>query len=212
VSLFGRARRPGRPSAPDDLRLAALERLARRREPRRPAEPPFFTECVIGYRQWLADPVWDELRPIGGDVAPPWEPGVNTARCHRPLPIVEIDGAWEQLAEHAAPDGDCQCGLYSLRRLYRGWFLNEDGADERTVVGAVASWGRIEVHPTGIRAEHACIVALVHRSWFGPDRDTVERIAEHYGVEVVGLRGLEAAAMRHGAPLPDSRHGDIRFS
>jgi hypothetical protein len=96
-----------------------------------------------------------------------------------------------------------------LRHLYRGWFLSELPADQRTVVGAVASWGRLEVHRTGIRAEHACIVALVHRPWFGPDRAAIHRIARRYGVEVVGLRDLEAAASRHGAPLPDALHDQI---
>ena len=93
--------------------------------------------------------------------------------------------------------------------MYPGWFLSELPDDERTVVGAVASWGRVEVHRTGIRAERACIVALVHRSWSGPDRAAIHRIARRYGVEVVGLRDLEAEASRHGAPLPDVLHDQV---
>jgi hypothetical protein len=54
-----------------------------------------------------------------------------------------------------------------------------------------------------MRAEHACIVALVHRPWIGRDRDAVERIVADDRVEVVPLRGIEAAAGRHGDTLHD---------
>jgi len=172
-----------------------------------------FTQCVVGYRAWIADS--DLLWPIAVRHAPPWQPGVNTAQCRRDAPRLasEAEPACERSPQHVAPDAECRCGLYSLRNLRREWgcWLSIDAGDEWTVVGAVASWGRIEVHRAGFRAEHARVVALAHRPWAGADGAAVHRIAERYGVEVTGLCDLEVAASRYGAPLPDKLHDQIAF-
>jgi glycine cleavage system H protein len=90
------------------------------------------------------------------------------------------------------------CGLYALydpsdRRL-------DFRADQ--AVGAVAAWGELEVHRTGFRAEHACIVALAVPERADPDaRDALERASARYRVPLVPAARLSAEARRHGAPL-----------
>jgi hypothetical protein len=72
-------------------------------------------------------------------------------------------------------------------------------------VGATASWGHLQVHAAGFRAEYACIVALGYQQ--SAMRDTIAalaRIASRYRVQLVPLTELEQVASRHGTPLPDT--------
>ena len=175
------------------------------------SELPTFSQCVIGYRRWQMDdrgrlwPLWMADRP--------WEPGVNVARC----PC----GSWTSLrftyrthggrvvlepeADHAAPAGECTCGLYSWRRPPDYWHEEAKWSTPPRVVGAVASWGRMQVHRDGFRAEFACIVTL---AWH-PDISTaglnvLDHLARDYRAELVEMDRLEEAARRHGSPLADT--------
>jgi hypothetical protein len=176
-----------------------------------PAEVPAFSECVVGYRAWRIDSR-DRLWPIS-DRRSPWETGINDARCN-----CSVDGSTSLDAsrrdgrrvpechpEHEAPDADCTCGLYSWRRPRSGWALDHRLAAGSMVCGAVASWGRLQVHRDGFRAARACVVALAYPP--GTRADVVrklERVARRYRVELVALDRLEETASRHGSPLPDS--------
>jgi hypothetical protein len=71
------------------------------------------------------------------------------------------------------------------------------------VVGAVASWGQIQVHADGFRAEQACVVVLAYPDTRPDTIPAVERIAAGYQAQVAPLSELEQAASRHGSPLPD---------
>ncbi|MDX6728826.1 MAG: hypothetical protein QOK49_3631 [Baekduia sp.] len=146
---------------------------------------PDYLEAVIGYRAWHADD--DGLLRPWTFTALAWEPGVNAATCARDV-------------RHAPPVSDCMCGLYALT----------DPADRRLdfradqAVGAEAAWGDMEVHRSGFRAEHACIVALALPGRAGHEqRVALEQAAERYGVPLVAPEALSAEARRHGAPLPD---------
>ncbi|MBI5106142.1 MAG: SCP2 sterol-binding domain-containing protein [Solirubrobacterales bacterium] len=145
---------------------------------------PDFVEPVLGYRAWHVDD--DGLLRPWTFTALPWAPGVNTAVCARDK-------------RHAPPVADCMCGLYALsepgdRRLH----LQGDQA-----VGAVAAWGELEVHRTGFRAEHACVVALaLPEKPLDEHRERLARAAARYGVPLVPASLLSAEAQRHGAPLP----------
>src|SRR3954451_8430790 len=150
-----------------------------------PEHAPDFVEAVVGYRAWhLEDD--GTLRPWTF-TALPWQPGANRAVCARDV-------------RHAPPVADCMCGLYALtdpsdRRL-------DFRADQ--AVGAIAAWGDLEVHRTGFRAEHACVVALARPDGPGAEqRERLERAAARYGVPLVPAPELSAEAGRHGAPLPD---------
>ena len=172
---------------------------------------PTFSECVVGYRRWSAD-AEGQLWPLHSRRRP-WQPGVNTARCNCRTPNgLKFDWSWhegrrvlEPAAEHLAPSGDCVCGLYSWRRPPAAWSKQARLSIPPAVVGAVASWGRIQVHDTGFRAEHACVVTLAYHPDTGPDAiETLRQIAEHYRVATVPITELEQAASQHGSPLPDA--------
>lgn len=176
----------------------------------RDLEIPTFAECVVGYRAWLADEQ-DRLWPIGARRRP-WEPGVNTARCNC--------GTWDRLRfewsefggrrilepapPHLAPEDDCTCGLYSWRRPSESWWDDPAWLTPPRVAGAVACWGRMQVHGEGFRAEHACVVTLAYAADAGSGAlRTLERIARRYRVDLVSLDDLESAASSHGEPLPE---------
>jgi hypothetical protein len=69
------------------------------------------------------------------------------------------------------------------------------------VAGAVVVWGRVEAHPTGMRAEHARIVGLEQPLTHGDKRRELDTIAAHLSVPVVPHSALRDLAMTHGLPL-----------
>jgi len=175
---------------------------------------PTFSECVIGYRAWRAD---DEglLWPLYSR-HDPWLPGVNTARCQRSwqtrLALKWLWGERDQrvfgaATKHAAPAQDCACGLYTWRRPSRRWYEHPALSTPPRIVGAVASWGHLQVHRDGFRAEHACVVTLAYPDGVPAAAAALERLAARYRVEAVPLSELERAASRHGSPLPESIEG-----
>jgi hypothetical protein len=172
---------------------------------------PTFSECVVGYRRWHADehnrlwPLWASRRP--------WTPGANTARCNCASSASlrfewsEFDGRriLEPAPPHDAPDQNCECGLYSWRLPRRSWQTDVSRSTPPSVVGAVASWGRMQVHADGFRAEHACVVLLAHHhSVSGEELSRLMEIGELYRVDVVGVEELERRAGEYGSPLPAS--------
>lgn len=172
-------------------------------------DPPTFSECVIGYRRWIADPD-GQLWPIS-DRRRPWRPGVNQARCNAHAPSHGLQWAnsngrtvLEWLPAHDAPISDCDCGLYSWRRPAVEWYDNSFSTELPNVVGAVASWGALHVHDAGFRAQYACIVTIAH-----PDDatsqvlTTLQAIASRYRADLSPLSALESVASVHGSPLPD---------
>jgi hypothetical protein len=185
-------------------------------EVRDPASVPTFSECVIGYRAWRADEHL-QLWPLRS-ARRPWIPGINTARCNCRSPgCLRFEWSWhegrrvlEPAPEHVAPTDACVCGLYSLRRPRRVWYEAPPPRASGVVgvplavVGAVASWGHLQVHDAGFRAEHACIVTLAYHPKAPPEvLATLREIAARYGVELVPLAELEQAASCHGTPLPE---------
>jgi hypothetical protein len=174
---------------------------------------PTFSECVIGYRAWRAD---DQglLWPLYSR-RDPWLPGTNTARCHRSwqtrLALRWLWGERDQRvfapASHSAPAQGCACGLYTWRRPSRRWNEHPALCTPPRVVGAVASWGHIQVHADGFRAEHACVVALAYPDSHPDAGRALDPIATRYRVEIVPLSDLERAASRHGSPLPEELEG-----
>jgi hypothetical protein len=140
---------------------------------------PLFGECLVGYRRWCVGPdatLWPAgTIPEAGDVHRAWEPGPNVA--------------WCPLHGHAAPDLACTCGLHA--------YAAPPEQVHGFVLGAIAAWGAVCLHPSGFRAEHAQVTALVE----GLGSIDADAIAARYGVPVVPLELLEAEAQRHGAPV-----------
>lgn len=146
------------------------------------ARAPDLAEAVIGFRQWRLD----DAMLCSPFVDYTWAQGANTARCAR-------------AADHAepAPGHDCTCGLHAwYRPCPRLGYASRD-----LVGGAVALWGEIELHPTGMRAQHAAIVALALPLPRTTKRHCVLAVADALDVVVVPPRALTAAALDHGRPL-----------
>lgn len=172
-------------------------------------EVPTFSECVIGFRAWLADGE-DRLWPIS-DHRRPWQPGINTARCNCSgagtlrFEWTTLNGrrVLERAPEHEAPGAHCECGLYSWRRPHPRWADDARCTALPRIVGAVACWGAVRVHSVGFRAQHSCVVTLTHADDAAPAAiDVAQAIATRYRVDLVALGDLERAASRHGTPLP----------
>lgn len=154
-----------------------------------------LTWPVIGYREWNL--IGDELlSPLARRA---WTSETMLAEC---LPECHRAGnLWREPVEHdgPAPDPGCVCGLYASYTPAR-----PRGRERWMAVrGAVALWGRIELHRRGMRAEYARVVTLSlppkRRS-----RAASLRAAEVMGVEAVPALELEAAALAHGRPLQPS--------
>lgn len=153
------------------------------------ATAPDLVEAVIGFRQWrLGDERLCSLRL--DDV---WHGGQLDARCHHP----EFcdDG------EHRAPHGSCSCGVYAY---YRPVPPTASLAWPGVVSGAVAMWGELRAHGTGMRAEHAAVVAFALPLDRGAKRRALATLARGLDVDVVTPRHLTRAASAHGSPLPDA--------
>jgi hypothetical protein len=146
---------------------------------------PDFAEAVIGYRQWriheggLWSPFSDEW----------WRRGVNVARCR-------VTGAAHG---EAAPGHDCSCGFHAW---YRPCPPLASPATSSLVAGAVALWGEIELHSSGMRAQYGMVVALVRPVFSRAKRQEVIRMAAALEVEAVPARRLQAVSLEHGAAVP----------
>jgi hypothetical protein len=147
---------------------------------------PDLVHPVIGFRLWRIDDAG--LRSLYHDER--WSRGRQTARC-----------AAGRLAEHdePSPAHTCTCGLYA-------WYepcprLAWAGSDS-LVGGAVVLWGQIELHGTGMRAQHVMIVALALPLTHGAKRRRIVSVADSLEAEAVPARRLAAVANRHGEPVP----------
>ena len=147
---------------------------------------PDLVEHVVGYRQWRIQDsglrsvhTWDR-----------WTAEAMTASC----------GAGTGHAEPAPVNG-CTCGFYAR---YTPVPRTASAATPDLVAGAVALWGRLELHAHGMRGEHARLLALALPITPGPKRRRVRAVAAALGVPAVPARRLEAEALRHGRPIPPS--------
>jgi hypothetical protein len=149
------------------------------------ARAPDLVEAVIGYRQWRIHDgaLWSAYSDDR------WQRGVNAARCHA------ADGGHAE----GAPGQDCSCGIHAW---YRPCPPLASPATSTLVAGAVALWGEIELHSSGMRAQYGMVVALVRPVLSRAKRRDVTRLAASLEVEVVPARLLQSVALRHGSPVP----------
>jgi len=147
---------------------------------------PDLVHPVVGFRLWRVDDAG--LWSLYHDER--WCRGRQTARC-----------AAGRLAQHdePSPAHSCTCGIYA-------WYepcprLAWAGSDT-LVGGAVVLWGRMELHGTGMRAQHAMVVALALPLTHGAKRRRIVSVAESLEADTVPARRLIAAAKRHGEPIP----------
>jgi hypothetical protein len=141
---------------------------------------------VVGFRQW---------RLGAGCLRSPYAGTAwRTAELH-----AKCDSGRHEPAD--APAERCTCGIYVL---YDPCPRTASAAIPDLVSGVVVIWGRIEAHPTGMRASNARIVGLERPLSRGRKRRRIAEIADRLDVPLVAHRELKAAAAVHGLPLPRS--------
>ena len=116
-----------------------------------------------------------------------WSPGPMVARCHATRHV------------EPPPAGDCSCGLYAR---YTPPPRTASAGTPDLVAGAVALWGRLELHPHGMRAECAAVIALALPLTPGRKRRRVRAVAAAMGVPAVPARRLASFALTRAAPIP----------
>jgi hypothetical protein len=148
-----------------------------------PSPAPDLIEPVVGYRQWrLGDEL---LRSMFAHAA--WVGAELTAIC--------------KLGDHdpaIIPAKGCSCGIHAY---YAPCPRTASVGTADLIGGAVVLRGTIELHATGMRGEHARIVALELPFSRGHKRRRVMEIGARMHVPVVPHRELRFVAAEHGSPL-----------
>ena len=158
---------------------------------------PDLTAPVVGFRNWriMRDgPRRGELSSAFIPIA--WPGPVLRAECRR-------FGRAEDFLEapHAAPEPACGCGICA----YHSPTADFSKVDYLGVSGIVTVWGRIVADDSGMRAEQVRIAALgLYSRWTRRQREAVREIADRFGVDLVDLADLAAAAGDYGHTLPPS--------
>ena len=141
---------------------------------------PDLISPVIGFRQWrLRD---DALWSLHAEDR--WARGLLTARC-----------LGDDAHDDPAPLNGCTCGFYAW---YAPTPRTASAATADLVAGAVALWGRVELHAHGMRAQHAMVVALALPLSWGAKRRRLLAVADALEVPTVPARRLKRAALEHG--------------
>jgi hypothetical protein len=95
-----------------------------------------------------------------------WRSGINYALCNN------------KTTNHDAPGGDCKCGLNAFNNLSDADEY-ESFDDARSILGAVAGWGNLEIHVNGWRSEFATPLALL-----GEEDEHLKEIASFYKIPI----------------------------
>jgi hypothetical protein len=144
---------------------------------------PDFVGAVIGFRQFrvIGSGLWSTHAAFR------WHAGEQASTCLAARPHDE-----------PVPAKGCTCGFYARYAPYpRGASMTRD-----LIAGAVALWGRIELHAHGMRAEHASVVVLALPLSFGEKRRRTRAAAVALGIPAVPGSRLIAATAEHGARIP----------
>jgi hypothetical protein len=148
---------------------------------------PDLIEPLIGFRSWWLK--GERLKCLGSDVC--WNGPVMHAACLRGGDPASTGSA----PIHEAPEPECSCGIHVLHSP--GGVI---GREPAKVWGIVSLWGRIIVYRTGMRAQHARIMALAPTD---PGQSLpVARVARRLGVDTLPFGELAEASARYGAPIP----------
>jgi hypothetical protein len=144
---------------------------------------PDLVDPIVGFRQWrLAEgALWSLYSGVR------WSTAELRATC--------TEGRHDPTL---APSNGCSCGIYAC---YDPCPLMASAGRPDFVAGAVVVWGRVEVHATGMRAEHARIVGLEQPLTYRGKRRALDTVAERLRVPVVPHSRLAGVAMAHGLPL-----------
>lgn len=191
------------PAISPEQALAAIGHKPAPDEPAAP--PPHLHGKVIGFRGWTLDG-YKLLSANRRQHGMHWEIGENKAVCKIDQRIQFLGGRDPRRGRppaHEAPHPDCECGLYAYFEPRRENNPHNFRKDE-LIWGAVAAWGRIEVHADGFRAEYAQPVVLAYHPR-QPYEDVIaaEAIASEWNLPFVRLDELPAEAEKHGGLVPE---------
>jgi hypothetical protein len=170
---------------------------------------------AVGYRFWRVDPddAWTRGRlqsPVAETLWPPLE--TLEAECQtRPGLRLARAGLHRHDEQGVSPEPSCSCGIYAYHDIMP---MTRALREEPYMFGgAVLCWGRIVIHPEGMRAQHARPLALCRPESPGVQLRTAALLAEvtrEYAIPLLELRDLVAYASEFGAsykpePGPPSR-------
>jgi hypothetical protein len=157
-------------------------------------EIPDGISPLIGYRGWTVsgDTLQSCFREVEWPVGSPLQ-----SECIRPT-FREDSGILPAPPKHYwSPHLGCTCGIYALHEYPQAWQEFDDGRKKtpkpwpsEAVTGIIQGWGRIIVGDKGFRAQYAKPVALVSRRRNKRWPETIERLAECYGLEIVSARSV----------------------
>jgi hypothetical protein len=112
-----------------------------------------------------------------------------------------------------SPEPACSCGIYAYHDIAP---MTRALREEPYMFGgAVLCWGRIVIHPEGMRAQHARPLALCRPENPGVQQRTAQLLREvtrEYAIPLLELRDLVAYASEFGTsykpePIPPTRRG-----
>src|SRR5437870_5277691 len=117
---------------------------------------------AVGYRFWRVDPddAWTRGRlqsPVAETLWPPLD-RLNAECQTRPGLRLARAGLHRHDEERTSPEPACSCGIYAYHDIAP---MTRALREEPYMFGgAVLCWGRIVIHPEGLRAQHARPLAL----------------------------------------------------
>lgn len=120
------------------------------------------------------------------------------AECH---PNISYSFGWQPLpiknvaVPHPLPH---HCGLWAYNTPER--MMAYKALTIATVRGAVLAWGKVQIAPYGMRAQHMRVISLLDEPEHPLYR--TDRIGKALGVPAVRLEDLESHALRFGDPVP----------
>jgi hypothetical protein len=124
---------------------------------------------IIGFRYWDVE----DGKLYSTWASGFWTSGKLTASHVSTFAIRITDGM--RYTGHVAPADDCQCGFYAFKYPLVMCACDDPTDSRHGAVGVVKLSGRICVHETGFRAQHAEVAALV---------DFTGTVSSEYGVPV----------------------------
>lgn len=145
---------------------------------------PDLVRPVIGFRQWRVSD--RALLSITCDER--WPRPTLTARCRS-----------NDHPREVPPASGCSCGIYAWYELCP---RTASLATRDYVAGAVVLWGAIELHATGMRAQHCRVVAFALPVSRWGKHDRVLDMAGCLGIPAVRHREVRRIAREHGDPVP----------
>lgn len=158
---------------------------------------------AVGYRFWRVDPddAWTRGRlqsPVAETLWPPLE--TLDAECQtRPGLRLARAGLHRADELRISPEPGCSCGIYAYHDI--GPMTRALREEPYMFGGAVLCWGRIVIHPEGLRAEHARPLALCRPESPGVLQRTaalLEHVTQEYAIPLLELKDLVPYASEFG--------------